>query len=107
MAPEFNTFTVVTTILEELGYNRGNLDPWSGLDYKEYEINKKFVRFRLPYGSEGHKRYGILRVDGQKVHVHGSQVTCAYINLADPGSLNALRSALVSAEEPNGNPGKS
>lgn len=104
---EFNAITIITSILEKFGYRRRPPKDQNPLGYKEYQINPTHIRFRLPYGSRGHKRFGILRIKGNVIHVHGSEVDCTFINLADPGSLDLLRNTIASAEKPNGNPGKS
>ena len=108
MAPEFNTSAVVANILNELGYSQHNTN-WvsDALKHKEYVVHDRFVKFRTSYGTAGHKRFCILRINGKQVHVHGSEVSCSFIDLADPGSLDALRNAIISSEEPNGNTGKS
>jgi hypothetical protein len=108
LAPEFNVATVIIDILEDLGYKRLRPTGWDEiLGHKEFEVHPTFVKFRTSYGSTGHKRFCILRIRGQEVHIHGSEITCLFINLADPGSLDRLRGAIASAEEPDGNTGKS
>ena len=109
MAPEFNTSAVVSNVLDDLGYKRRLVSAWlsTTLDHREYEVHPTHIKFRTSYGSTGHKRFCILRIRGQEVHIHGSEITCLFINLADPGSLDRLRGAIASAEEPDGDTGKS
>ena len=108
MGREFNTSTVIVNILENLGYKRLSPSGWGEvLGHREYEVHPNFVKFRTAYGTTGHKRFCILRINGQKVHIHGSEIACSFVDLADPRSLDHLCDAINSAEEPNGNKGKS
>lgn len=105
----FNAFDIIVDILENLGYRQYLTNGWShsSLNPKEYQIFNSHIRFRVPYYSENYRRYCILRVNGQQVHIHGSQVNCLFIDLAHPRSLDLLRDAIISAEKPNGNSNQS
>jgi hypothetical protein len=107
--PEFNTIAVIVDILEDLGYKKRKVSAWlkSELGHMEYETHPSHVKFRTAYGTTGHKRYCILRIKGKLIHVHGSEIDCSFIDLADPRGLDFLRDAITSSEEPNGYKGKS
>jgi len=97
----FNAFDIIVDILEDLGYRHGGPNGWEHpfLRPKEYQIFESHIRFRVPYSSVNYRRYCILKINGQQVHIHGSQTNCLFVNLADPRSLNLLRDAIVSAEQ--------
>lgn len=107
----FDAVAIIIDILEELGYTESKIEnnrAVSGFPGpREYYTERSFVRFQLPYGYRDYRRYCILRVNGQQIHIHGSEVDCSYIDLADPGSINRLRIALTNTEKPNGHPNKS
>ena len=106
MNRSFSAVTIVTSILDSLGYKSNQTANWVNdeLGYGEYRVipsstsNKTIVTVRSTYGVAGHKRYCILRVDGQQIRIHGSKIDCSFVNLANPGSLSLLRSALSSIE---------
>lgn len=101
MNETFNAISIAIDILEEIGY-KPRQDFTFG--FREYHIDHNFIRFQLPYSTIGHKRYCMLRFNGQQIHIHGSEVDCSFIDLSDPGSIDLLYSALISTEKPNGHP---
>jgi hypothetical protein len=92
----FNAVPLIIEVLEELGYR--NDAHWMATDppigFGKYRISKeKFISFRsrkFPY------RWCTLKINGESIHVHGfaDQNGCSFINLADPRSLDTLRTLI-------------
>lgn len=105
----FNATTIVSEALEEHGYKLSKDWVNSTCGPGEYVVNHRATGnfFRVRMKSSESPRYCLIKIDKQRLHFHGSQVDCRFINLADPGSLTDLHSAISCIETPNGHPGKS
>lgn len=89
-----DSISAVTALLEELGY-RDN-DVWIATDlslgFGKYSIKENRIRLRsrlFPF------KCAFLKINGQRVHIHGIKISCVHIDLADPWSLDYLRNVIL------------
>ena len=104
---QFNSIQIIISYLEDLGYHKTQDWVNSSLGPGDYCVNYSadkshgtYIRVRTH--SEKWLRFYLIRVEGQRLLFHGNVPDHPNsIDLADPGSLDLLRTILSDFKRPH------